>query len=305
MKLGICLPHYGRPIEPSRLIQLAARAEEMGLDSLWVTDHVVVPRDVALIYRDEMLDPLAVLPWLAGVTERIALGTSVIVLPYRSPLPVAKLLASVDVLSAGRLIVGVAVGWLEGEFAALGIPFRERGRRADEAIELFKTVWTQEYPQIDAAGAHLTGTKVSPMPRQKPRPPILVGGASDGALRRAAKLGDGWHASSVPPAAFRASALAVTNYWKEFKRDGDADLTLRIPLLIEGIHRPAVDPALLGTRHVLRGSLASIARELRQYQTAGCTHVALEVSYSTYPSILDTIDIIAEELRPALEQRDR
>jgi alkanesulfonate monooxygenase SsuD/methylene tetrahydromethanopterin reductase-like flavin-dependent oxidoreductase (luciferase family) len=133
MKLGICLPHYGRPIEPSRLIQLAARAEEMGLDSLWVTDHVVVPRDVALIYRDEMLDPLAILPWLAGVTERIALGTSVIVLPYRSPLPVAKLLASVDVLSAGRLIVGVAVGWLEGEFAALGIPFRERGRRADEA----------------------------------------------------------------------------------------------------------------------------------------------------------------------------
>ena len=305
MKLGICLPHYGRPIEPSRLIQLAARAEEMGLDSLWVTDHVVVPRDVTLIYRDDMLDPLAVLPWLAGVTERIALGTSVIVLPYRSPLPVAKLLASVDVLSAGRLIVGVAVGWLEGEFAALGIPFRERGRRADEAIELFKTVWTQEYPQIDAAGAHLTGMKVSPMPRQKPRPPILVGGASDGALRRAAKLGDGWHASSLPPAAFRASALAVTNYWKEFKRDGEPDLTLRIPLLIEGIHRPAVDPALLGTRHVLRGSLASIARELRQYQTAGCTHVALEVSYSTYPSILDTIDIIAEELRPALEQRDR
>jgi len=128
MKLGICLPHYGRPIEPSRLVQLATRAEEMGLDSIWVTDHVIIPRDMPLIYRSDMLDPLAMLPWLAGVTERIALGTSVIVLPYRSPLPMAKLLASVDVISGGRLIVGVAVGWVEREFEALGIPFRERAR---------------------------------------------------------------------------------------------------------------------------------------------------------------------------------
>ena len=305
MKVGICLPHYGRPIEPSRLIQVAARAEEVGLDSLWVTDHVAVPRDVSLIYRDEMLDPLAVLPWLAGVTERIALGTSVIVAPYRSPLPVAKLLASVDVLSAGRLIVGIAVGWLEGEFAVLGVPFRERGRRTDEAIELFRTVWTQEYPEIKTANHRLSGVKTSPMPLQKPRPMILVGGSSDAALRRAARLGDGWHASGIPPAAFRASALAVANHWKDAGRDGEPQLTLRVPLLIDGLHRPAVDPALLGTRHVVRGSLASVARELRQYQSAGCDHVALELSYSTYPAILDTIDALAEEIRPALDQRER
>jgi len=305
MKLGICLPHYGRPIEPSRLAQLAARAEEVGLDSVWVTDHVVVPRDVALIYRDDMLDPLAVLPWLAGVTERIALGTSVIVLPYRSPLPVAKLLASVDVLSSGRLIVGVAVGWLEGEFAALGVPFRERGRRTDEAIELFRAAWTQEYPEVKTPNHQLSGVKVSPMPLQKPRPPILVGGASDAALRRAARLGDGWHASGMAPSAFRASALAMANHWKDAGREGSPELTLRVPLLLDGIHRPAVDPALLGTRHVVRGPIAAAAKELRQYQTAGCSHVALELSYSTYPAILDTIDILAEEIRPLLDQRDR
>jgi len=306
MKLGICLPHYGRPIEPSRLAQLAARAEEVGLDSVWVTDHVVVPKDVPLIYRDDMLDPLAVLPWLAGVTERIALGTSVVVLPYRSPLPVAKLLASVDVLSSGRLIVGVAVGWLEGEFAALGVPFRERGRRTDEAIEIFRAVWTQDHPEIKTASHNLSGdVKVSPMPLQKPRPPILVGGSSDAALRRAARLGDGWHASGMAPAAFRAGALAVGNHWKDAGRAGAPELTLRVPLLIDGIHRAAVDPALLGTRHVVRGSVASVAKELRQYQTAGCSHVALEVSYSTYPAILDTIDILAEEIRPLLDQRER
>ncbi|HSE03153.1 MAG TPA: TIGR03619 family F420-dependent LLM class oxidoreductase [Methylomirabilota bacterium] len=305
MKLGICLPHYGRPIEPSRLVQLAARAEEMGLDSIWVTDHVILPRETPLIYRRDMLDPLAVLPWLAGVTERIALGTSVIVLPYRSPLPVAKLLASVDVLSGGRIIVGVAVGWVEGEFAALGVPFGERGRRTDEAIELFRSVWTQDYPEIKTANYALTGLQASPMPLQKPRPPILVGGASDAAMRRAARLGDGWHASGMPPASFRAGALAVANHWKDARRDGGPQLSLRIPILIDGVHRPAVDAALLGTRHALRGPLASIVRELRQYQSAGCEHVALEVSYSTYPAILETIDIIAEEIRPALQQRER
>ena len=305
MKLGICLPHYGRPIEPSRLAHLATRAEEVGLDSLWVTDHVVVPRDVSLIYRDDMLDPLAVLPWLAGVTERIALGTSVIVLPYRSPLPVAKLLASVDVLSAGRLIVGVAVGWLEGEFAALGVPFRERGRRTDEAIEILRAAWTEEFPELETARHRLAGVKVSPMPLQKPRPPILVGGASDAALRRVARLGDGWHASGMAPSAFRAGALAVSNHWKDAGREGAPELTLRVPLLLDGIHRPAVDSALLGTRHVVRGSIAAVAKELRQYQTAGCGHVALELSYSTYPAILDTIDILAEEIRPLLDQRER
>ena len=305
MKLGICLPHYGRPIEPSRLVQLATRAEEMGLDSIWVTDHVIIPRDMPLIYRSDMLDPLAMLPWLAGVTERIALGTSVIVLPYRSPLPVAKLLASVDVISGGRLIVGVAVGWVEREFEALGIPFRERGRRTDEAIELFRTVWTQEYPGLDSERHRLAGLQASPMPLQSPRPPILVGGASDAAMRRAARLGDGWHASGMPPSTFRAGALAVANHWKDAKREGDPQLSLRIPILIEGIHRPAVDPALLGTRHVLRGPLASIVRELRQYQSAGCEHVALEVSYSTYPAILETIDVIAEEIRPALQRHER
>src|SRR6202795_2028875 len=125
MKLGICVPHYGRAIEVGCLLEVVRHAEARGLDSVWVTDHVIVPRDAPVIYRHDMLDPLAMLPWLAGVTERITLGTSVVILPYRSPIPVAKLLASVDVLSGGRLIVGVAIGWLEGEFATLGVPFRE------------------------------------------------------------------------------------------------------------------------------------------------------------------------------------
>jgi len=300
MKIGICLPHYGRPIETGRMLDVVAHAEEAGLDSIWVTDHVIVPRDMSLIYRDHMLDPLAVLPWLAGVTSRIALGTSVIVLPYRSPIPVAKLLASVDVLSGGRLIFGAAVGWVEGEFDALGVPVKERGSRTDEALELIRTLWTQEYPEITTARHQLAGLKASPMPLQKPRPPILIGGSGDAAFRRVARLGDGWHASSCSPQTFRAGALAVQNHWKDAGREGQPDLTLRIPMLIEGVHRPAVDPGLLGARHVVRGGLQNVLRELRAYQSAGCTHVAVEVSYSTFPAILQTIDLLADEVMPSV-----
>src|SRR5215831_6958863 len=149
MKLGICVPHYGRPIEIDRMLSVVAQSLKKKLDSVWVTHQVIVPRDVDVIYREQMLDPLAVLPWLAGVTERISLGTSVIILPYRSPVPVAKLLASVDVLSGGRLIVGAAIGWMEGEFAALGVPFKERVSRSEEALELFRTLWTQERPELE------------------------------------------------------------------------------------------------------------------------------------------------------------
>src|SRR5256885_16825213 len=120
MKLGICLPHYGRPIEVPRMLEVARRAEERGLDSVCVTDHVIVPNQANVIYREHMLDPLAVLPWLAGVTRPIALGTSVVILPYRPPIPVAKLLASVDGLSRGPLIVCAAIGWPEGGFQGPG-----------------------------------------------------------------------------------------------------------------------------------------------------------------------------------------
>src|SRR5258705_12527694 len=129
-----------------------------------------------------MLDPLAVLPWLAGVTNRIALGTSVVILPYRSPIPVAKLLASVDVLSGGRLIVGAAIGWLEGEFEALGVPFKERASRSDEALELLRALWTQEHPKIHTKRHRVQDVVMSPMPPQKPRPPLYIGGAGGGAL---------------------------------------------------------------------------------------------------------------------------
>jgi probable F420-dependent oxidoreductase len=300
MKLGICLPHYGRPIEVGRLLEVVRRAESRGLDSVWVTDHVIVPRDANVIYREHMLDPLAVLPWLAGVTERIALGTSVVILPYRSPIPVAKLLASVDVLSGGRLIVGAAIGWLEGEFAALGVPFKERASRSDEALELFRALWTEEHPELQTRRHRLSAVQVSPMPLQKPRPPLWIGGSSEGAFRRVARLGDGWHATATTPEAFRQGADAVRRYWKEAGREGEPVWSLRIPVFLEGIHRPAVDMGLLRGRHAIAGTVAQVTEQLRAFQGLSVSHVALEVSYSTYPAILETVDVLAAEVKPRL-----
>lgn len=300
MKLGICLPHYGRPIETGRLLEVARRAEARGLDSLWVTDHVIVPHDVHIIYKDAMLDPLAVLPWLAGVTERITLGTSVIILPYRSPLPVAKLLASVDVMSGGRLVFGAGVGWMEGEFEALGVPVRERGQRTDEALELIRAVWAREDPEIQTPRHRIHGVKASPMPLQKPMPPIWIGGGSEAAFRRVARLGDGWQATATDPAAFGQGAEAVRRFWREAGRPGEPALSVRVALLVDGVHRPAVDMSLLRGRWAIRGPAREVAATLRQFRDLGCEHVALDVSLSTYPAILETIDLLAREVRPAL-----
>jgi probable F420-dependent oxidoreductase len=300
MKLGICLPHYGRPIEVEHMLEVARRAETRGLDSIWVTDHVIVPNQTNVIYREHMLDSLAILPWLAGVTSRIALGTSVVILPYRSPIPVAKLLASVDVLSGGRLIVGAAIGWLEGEFEALGVPFKERVGRSEEALELFRALWTQAHPELITRRYHLHGVTFSPLPLQKPRPPLWVGGNSEGALRRAARFADGWHATATTLDAFRQGAETLRRFWREAGREGTPAMSLRIPILIDSVHRPAVDMGLLRGRHVIEGSIPKILEELRGFQGLDCGHVALEVSYSTYPAILETIDLIGERLRPQL-----
>ena len=287
------------------MLDVARRADERGLDSIWVTDHVIVPSQVDIIYREHMLDPLAVLPWLAGVTERITLGTSVVILPYRSPIPVAKLLASVDVLSGGRLVVGAAIGWMEGEFDALGVPFKERVSRSEEALALMKALWTEARPDLDTDRHHLHGLQVSPMPLRKPRPPIWIGGMSEAALRRVARVGDGWHATGATPEVFRQGKQSVTRFWKEAGRTGEPAWSLRIAIFVDGVHEWAVEEKFLRGRHPLKGTVKQITGQLAEYQRLGVDHVALEVSYSTYPGILETIDIIAEEVKPVLTRGER
>jgi probable F420-dependent oxidoreductase len=194
MQLGIHLPHAGEQATPALIKRLAQRAEALGLSDVWVSEHIIVPR--ASFPRSPLFyDPVLTLTWVAAVTQRVRLGTSVLVLPMRHPLPLAKELATLHNLSEGRLILGAGVGWLEPEFAALGVPFRERGRRMDEGIAMMRAVWTQDPVSFQGKYIPADVSEMTMLPMPISRIPIWIGGSSDAALKRTTRVADGWHGS--------------------------------------------------------------------------------------------------------------
>jgi len=198
MQLGIHLPHAGEQANPALIRRHAMRAEALGFDDVWVSEHIIVPRKEfprsPLFY-----DPVVTLSYAAAVTERVRLGTTVLVLPMRHPLPLAKELASLHNLSNGRLILGAGVGWLEPEFAALGVPFRERGRRMDEGIAMMRAVWSQDPVTFESKYIPAKIVEMTMTPQPMSRIPLWIGGSSDAALKRTARIADGWHGSRETP----------------------------------------------------------------------------------------------------------
>ncbi|MBA2278676.1 MAG: TIGR03619 family F420-dependent LLM class oxidoreductase, partial [Chloroflexia bacterium] len=205
MRIGVTLPTTAALTEPEAMTELASTAEEFGYDSLWVSDHVLVPHGSAFP-PEHQLDALATLGWLAARTGRIAIGASVLILPYRDPVPTAKALSTIDWLSGGRLIVGVGVGWLAAEFEALGIPFAERGARTDEAMRTLRNLWETERSSFEGRWTRYRDMSSYPKasPSRQGTIPLLVGGNTRAAIGRAARLGDGWHPLNLAP-----TALAV------------------------------------------------------------------------------------------------
>ena len=198
MKLGIHLPHAGKQATPALIRRYAIRAEALGFADVWVSEHIIVPRKEfprsPLFY-----DPVVTLSWVAAVTQRVKLGTTVLVLPMRHPLPLAKELATLHNLSDGRLVLGAGVGWLEPEFAALGVPFKERGRRMDEGIAMMRAVWTQDPVTFEAKYIPAKIVDMTMLPQPISRIPLWIGGSSDAALKRTTRIADGWHGSRETP----------------------------------------------------------------------------------------------------------
>jgi probable F420-dependent oxidoreductase len=188
---GVILPNYGSGATPEAIRRTAALAEELDFDSVWTTEHIIVgPEGVDPYGR--VYDPLVTLGWIAGWTERVALGTSIVLVPLHNPMHLAKQVATLQELSGGRLHLGVGVGWHEDEYLFMGVRFKERGRRADESIRLMRTLWSggqnfeSEFWSFHDATAQ---------PHPSPQPEIWVGGSSARAIRRAVELGDVWHPS--------------------------------------------------------------------------------------------------------------
>lgn len=196
MKIAVHLPQYGRVAGPEAITRAARHAEELGFAGVWVSDHLVQP--AAQDYPSPYLfDPLVTLTWAAAVTERVDLGTSVLVVPQHNPLELANTLASLDALSGGRVIAGVGVGWSEGEYDALGYGFADRGARMDETLRAWRTIWEDDPSSF--AGEHVSFTDLRVLPKPAHRIPIWVGGSGPRARRRAAELGDGYHLIGVTP----------------------------------------------------------------------------------------------------------
>jgi probable F420-dependent oxidoreductase len=197
MQFGLFSMTTGACTHPEGAARIARAAEATGFDSLWGGEHVVLPDPQAppspLAPGDRIMDPVVTLAFAAAHTTRIRLGTGIIILPQRNPLVLAKELATLDVLSAGRLIVGIGVGYLEPEFRALGAPFEDRGRVADEYLAAMRAIWSETEPAFRGRWVTFERVQAHPRPVQRPTPPIVIGGASTAALRRAVQHGHGWY----------------------------------------------------------------------------------------------------------------
>jgi probable F420-dependent oxidoreductase len=201
MRVGIHLPHIGRKAGPEAIRLAAIQAEELGFSDAWSSEHIIIPKGAPYPPSALFYDPVLTLTWAAAFTKKIGLGTSVLVLPMRHPLPLAKELATLQCLSEGRLILGAGVGWLEAEFAALGVPFRERGRRMDEGIAMMRAVWSEDPVSFPARHIPAVIEDMRMLPRPVKPIPIWIGGSSEAALARALRLADGWHGSRLSPEA--------------------------------------------------------------------------------------------------------
>jgi len=189
--LGVILPNYGTGSSPEGIRRVAELAEELGFDSVWATEHIIVGPEAVDPYG-RVYEPLVTLGWIAGWTARIGLGTSILLVPLHNPIHLAKEVATLQELSGGRFTLGVGIGWHRDEFEFMGVEFEGRGRRADEAIRLMRALWNGE---DDFAGQYWSFHHATSEPQPSPPPQIWVGGSSDRAIRRARELGDAWHPS--------------------------------------------------------------------------------------------------------------
>ena len=198
MQVGIHLPHIGRKAGPEAIRRAAIQAEELGFADAWTSEHIIIPKRAPYPPSALFYDPVLTLTWAAAYTSRIGLGTSVLVLPMRHPLPLAKELATLQNLSEGRLILGAGVGWMAAEFAALGVPFGERGRRMDEGIAMMLAVWGEDPVSFQSRHIPAVIADMRMLPQPVKPIPIWIGGSSEAALTRALRL-DGWHGSRLSP----------------------------------------------------------------------------------------------------------
>jgi len=310
MKIGVHLAASGVWASPETIVPLGERADELGFDSVWVSDHVVVPSRIdeskypygppgtfSPDKSQNFFEPFAVLAYIAGRTRRVALGTSVLVLPQRQPLVVAKQWATLDALSGGRMILGVGAGWMREEFAALGVDtFERRGAATDEAIRLYREVWTRQGDvTFEGEVYRFDPLRAMPKPAQAGGPPIWVGGHGRRSIRRAAELGDGWHAIRIGLDDLRGSIATLHEMLGRYGRRPE-DVVVST---VCNVYAPGARPDGEPQEWDLVGEPERMAETLRRYETVGVEHVVLNAfPRDSVTPMLEAVELVAREVRP-------
>jgi probable F420-dependent oxidoreductase len=310
LAIGCTLPTSGPAADPGALGALAQAAEELGFDSIWISDHVVVPERISSSYpystdgqfptsaTEPYLDPLACLGFIAGMTRRIRLGLHVLVLPYRHPLLTAKIIGTLDNLSGGRIDLGIGVGWMREEFEALDAPsYERRGAVTDEQIRILQSVWTQDVTSFDGQFYHFERLGAHPHPVQKPHPPIWVGGHTPPALRRTGRLADGWlpigarPPADLPPEEIAACLATVRAEAAKAGRNPDK-IRVRFSTRVD------ID----GTeQRMFTGSVEKLVADFASYQRVGVREFTVGLGPATPAEYERKMRRFAEQVRPAIE----
>ncbi|GIX48945.1 MAG: F420-dependent oxidoreductase [Candidatus Tectimicrobiota bacterium] len=312
MQFGFSLPSRGPAATTQNLRTLATHVEALGLDSVWVSDHILVPKTIRSFYpydpqgrfptppEQAYFEPLTTLTFLAACTQRVQLGTSVLILPYRNVLLTAKVVATLDTLAGGRVLLGVGVGWMEEEFVALGLDtFHQRGAVTDEYIQALRVLWTSDDPRFEGRFVRFADIGFAPKPVRRPHPPIWVGGHTPAAIRRAARLGDGWHPIGLrPPAGLAPEEMrqAVAQLREEAARAGrnpqEITISFRAPLVFR--------EAASGPRTPLTGSPAAIQEDIGRYADCGVSHLVFDVQTTEVAEMQRVMERFARDVLPAV-----
>jgi len=298
VNVGVWIPNCRHLATPEIIRSTAVRAEQLGYDSIWVSDHVVVPHANVVNFGETVFDPLVTLAVLAGTTSRVRLGTTVLIVPYRNAVVTAKMISSLDALSGGRFILGIGAGWVAAESAALGVPFAQRGAMTDEYLETMRELWTTRTPSFAGKYTQFSGVVFEPKPVQKPYPPIWVGGHSRAALRRTVQFGAAWHPINRSPDELRAGRAELTRLCRLRGRTGSPTLTLRNDVRVLGPGQRA--PASTHDGRVLAGEPAALIDQLVELAECGVVHLVVEFLAADGHELVEQMTTFAEQVRPRL-----
>lgn len=292
MKIGFCLPNLGPNATPEGILKVARKAEELGYDSLWTVERLLYPLKPQTPYPASpdgslpdlykyCLDPLETLTYVAGHTKRIGLGTSVLDLPYYNPVMLARRLSTLDVLSGGRLRVGLGLGWSKDEFDAVGATLKERGARADEFLQVLKTIWTTDPVEFKGKFYNIPKSIIQPKPVQKPHPPLLMAAFAPKALGRIGKLADGWNPVMIPAEGMGQMFGAVKDAAKAAGRDPSAQqLVVRANLILS-------DKPLGKDRGFFTGDADQIKEDIEGCRKVGAQELFFDPSFGPEGNSLD------------------